>query len=515
MELADAAKVLLGDIYRFSRLVIGVPLRPYQAEPLRAILESILARQGREFLMVFPRQSGKNEAVAQLTVYLLNLLQRVGGNIVFAAVGDGVGRGIQRLEERLDNPLNEGKWSKGSRPQRRALGKASAIFISSHPQAATRGESAHWLLIIDELQDQDLSHIEAVFEPMRAANNATALFIGTVKMTNDALWQKRIELRRLEQEDGQQRLFIVTPEQVARDNPPYGLFLERKVKQLGRQHPIVASEYFNEPIDGSGGLFDRRRQALMRGTHPRLDGPLPNEIYLATLDVAGQDEAATDPLARLKNPARDYTVATIFALRDGGQGGPRYEAVDLFVDHGSRHFEDVAGRPMLARRLLAWFRHWKISHVMVDQGGVGEGLFSWLQAHMGAGSVTGVPLGAGGRKAGIGSTLVALIETGRFKYWSGDGDRPLSDGWWFWQQVEACRYEVPLNGRFERDLRWEVPAGARVSTPEGLLPIHDDRLMSAALVAEYDALLASGKLRSGAARSTIIDAEDPLDDLEF
>ena len=74
------------------------------------------------------------------------------------------------------------------RPVRRILGKASVVFLSTHPSAATRGETADWLLVIDELQDQVASHIEAVFEPMRAANNATALYIGTVKTTIDALW---------------------------------------------------------------------------------------------------------------------------------------------------------------------------------------------------------------------------------------------------------------------------------------------------------------------------------------
>ena len=48
----QAARKLISDITLFSRSVIRLPLRPYQAEPLNAILESIFCRHGREFLEV-------------------------------------------------------------------------------------------------------------------------------------------------------------------------------------------------------------------------------------------------------------------------------------------------------------------------------------------------------------------------------------------------------------------------------------------------------------------------------
>jgi len=38
--------------------------------------------------------SGKNEAIAQLLAYLLNLFQRVGGHIIYGAIGNGLGMGI-------------------------------------------------------------------------------------------------------------------------------------------------------------------------------------------------------------------------------------------------------------------------------------------------------------------------------------------------------------------------------------------------------------------------------------
>jgi hypothetical protein len=78
-RVSRAAKALLRDPALFSRLVIGRPLRRYQIEPLRAILDSVLNKRGREFLLIFPRQSGKNETIAQLLAYLLNLQVRTYG----------------------------------------------------------------------------------------------------------------------------------------------------------------------------------------------------------------------------------------------------------------------------------------------------------------------------------------------------------------------------------------------------------------------------------------------------
>jgi hypothetical protein len=110
----------------------------------------------------------------------------------------------------------------------------------NQPAASTRGQTAHLLLVIDEAQDQVASHIEAVFTPMRAARNAIALYIGTVKTTHDFLWQK--ELEREQVRDGIQRVYMIQPDTVCHQNPDYRRFLDAQVRRYGRHHPIVASE---------------------------------------------------------------------------------------------------------------------------------------------------------------------------------------------------------------------------------------------------------------------------------
>ena len=134
---------------------------------------------------------------------------------------------------------------------------------------------------------------------------------------------------------------------------------------------------------------------------------------------------------------------------------------------GGRRFEDVAGRPNLVARVMAWLESWGMAHLVADASGVGQGVTSWLTAVLGPHRVTGYGFAGTGKKAALGSVFLTLIETGRFKYWVGDDGRPLSDGWWFWTQAGACTYDIPPDGHFERDLKWSVPANARVETPAG------------------------------------------------
>lgn len=510
----DAAAIagdILRDIDRFSRIILRMPLYRYQLEPLRAIVDSVLNRHGLEFLLIFPRQSGKNEAIAHLLVYLLVVLQRRGGQVVFGAIADGLGRARRRLEERLDNVWSRGRWQREQKPQRIRLGRAAVAFLSTHPRAASRGETADHLLIIDEAQDQDASHMEAVFTPMRAAHNATAVYLGTVRQTTDFLWRKKSELEAAEAVDGIQRVFLVAPEQVVIENPTYGRFLKSQIARYGRDHPIIAAEYFLEPMDGRGGMFPTWRRTLMVGNHLRRERPQAGELYVATVDVAGRDEGATSPAARLENPARDYTVATVFTIdRNEDGSGPVYRVVDVFADQGSPHFQDTPGQARLADRLLAYLNHWGVLHTVIDASGIGQGLADWLAAKMGSGRVSRFQFAGRAVKARLASDFLALVETGRFKYWTGDEAIPLSDGWWFWQQTAACDYSLPLHGRFDRDLRWGVPPQARVDTPTGSQLIHDDRLMSAALVAEIESMYQSGKLPLGLSESRVVGATDPL-----
>ena len=133
-KVAAATRHVLLDIETFSRYVLKTPLYAYQLEPARAIMESIAGSRGDEILLIMSRQSGKNETVAQLLTYLLNLLHRAGGNIVYAVIGDNVGRGIRRLEEHLDNDWNANNWK---RRDGQPLSHALPASASPRPSSPT------------------------------------------------------------------------------------------------------------------------------------------------------------------------------------------------------------------------------------------------------------------------------------------------------------------------------------------------------------------------------------------
>jgi hypothetical protein len=302
-------------------------------------------------------------------------------------------------------------------------------------------------------------------------------------------------LEKLETEDGQQRVFIVSPDAVGAENEHYAAFVAGQVRQRGRQHPIVRTEYFNEPVDVAAGLFPPRRRQLMQGEHPRLDGPQAGEIYVGLIDVGGQDEAATSAFADLQNAGRDYTTLTVCRVVSGVSDiGLVYEVVDVWTDQGTRHFQAVPGRPSLFEQLLARLNHWGVAAVVCDFTGLGQGITDALIESLDQ-PTFGFDFSKSFGKSRLGNDFLAVVETGRFRYFAGSMEEELSDWWWFFTQCEHCGYELAEGVPIERGLRWEVKASAKVVTSTGdSIPIHDDRLLSAALIAEVDRMVRSGDL---------------------
>ncbi len=63
----------------------GIQLRPYQAQIALAIKDSIIHNKGLTFVVILPRQSGKNEVQRHLFAWLLYRAAERGGTIVSVA----------------------------------------------------------------------------------------------------------------------------------------------------------------------------------------------------------------------------------------------------------------------------------------------------------------------------------------------------------------------------------------------------------------------------------------------
>ncbi len=512
--LHTVAKKWLSDVYWFSRLVVRRPLRAYQLAPARAIVDSVLHHKGLEFAVMFPRQSGKNETQGQVEAYLLNLFQRVPGAQIVKAQPTMRPQGLNalaRLERSLRNDWNRGQWSTANGYQVK-LGEAMIAFFSANPDANTVGATASLLLECDEAQDVLEAEWEKKFVPMAASTNATVVYWGTAWTSRTLLAKVIRHLKELEQRDHVQRVFIVTPDQVAAENPQYGDFIARQVAKLGRQHPLIRTQYFNEEIDAEGGMFPAVRRALMQGSHARLDAPQPGRVYALLLDVAGEDEGAIGPdgnataLETQSMRKRDATVLTIVdvdlsTLSDPVLQAPTYRVVSRHLWIGVKH-------SVLYGILRAAARTWAARYVVADATGVGAGLVGFLSNALGAAAD-----GAGGvipflfnssSKSKLGWDFIGLVEAGRFLDYA-DRDPEAAT---FANELAFCQYEV-LPGPAHL-LRWGVPDGQRDPATAEL--VHDDTVLSAALVAVLDDPLRAWAADTGP--GLVLKMPDPLEAME-
>ncbi|MEE4195282.1 MAG: hypothetical protein V2J07_08805, partial [Anaerolineae bacterium] len=130
-------KTILRDPCLFALCGGGLRMREYQQAPARAILRSIREHAGRSIVIMFPRQSGKNELQAQIEAYLLLLMSQQESEIVKVSPTwkPQSLNAMRRLERVLDgNRFTRGRWQKESGYIYR-LGKARIFFLSGQPTA--------------------------------------------------------------------------------------------------------------------------------------------------------------------------------------------------------------------------------------------------------------------------------------------------------------------------------------------------------------------------------------------
>ncbi|MCK4899401.1 MAG: hypothetical protein KAS38_11515, partial [Anaerolineales bacterium] len=75
-------KNLLTDILQFIQHISGLNLRSYQKEVITAVTNSVIQCLGLTFVVVFPRQSGKNELQAHIETYLLFIYSELDAEMV-------------------------------------------------------------------------------------------------------------------------------------------------------------------------------------------------------------------------------------------------------------------------------------------------------------------------------------------------------------------------------------------------------------------------------------------------
>ncbi len=364
---------LLLDVAAFMRYASRLKPRNYQIAPARAIVDSVIHKKGLSFVIIFPRQSGKNELQAQLQTYLLTIFSQLEAEMVSISPTwkPQSYNAMRRLERVLSkNLISRDMWTK-SKGYIYRVGKARIYFLSGSPTSNIVGATANLILNVDEAQDILIDKFDKEIAPMAASTNATRIFWGTAWTSNTLLAREYRAAKAAQDKDGIQRVWRLTADDVAKEVKPYGKFVADQVAKLGRNHPMVRTQYYSEDIDAEGGLFPPARLALMRGIHPPQSAPQPGQIYVMTLDVAGEDESDQNP-EHLANPSRDATALTIAqvdtsTLEDPALQLPTYRIVFRQSWTGIKHTS-------LYSQILALAETFNIRYLVCDATGVGAGL---------------------------------------------------------------------------------------------------------------------------------------------
>jgi hypothetical protein len=516
-----AHKMILSSMIRFSLLGSRLRLRKYQRQVAQCIAESVLKGLGLSFVVIFPRQSGKNELQAQIEAYLLTLFSQEQAEIVKVSPTwkPQSLNAMRRLERILSkNLITRGLWKKESGYIYR-VGSARIFFLSGAPGANIVGATASTLLECDEAQDVQPAKWDKDVAPMAASTNATRVFWGTAWTSRTLLAREARAAQEAEKRDGRRRVWILTADDVSKEVPAYGKFVAEQVAKMGRNHPLVKTQFFSEEIDAEGGMFPAARLALMQGDHSPCFSPEPGKIYALLVDVAGEDESAQDQAeegAALRNPGRDSTALTVVevdlsTLSDAVIQAPSYRVVDRCAWQGVKH-------STLYGVIRGLAEHWRARYLVIDSTGVGAGLASFLANAFGDAADRTRP---GGKvikftftqksKSELGWNFLSVVETGRYKearidhyashgmaQHNGQSANPAGSRWQagapsygptysklqcdFWEQAGYCQ-SVVLDGPGKM-MRWGVPDGTR-SVDTGDL-VHDDLVLSAALCAVLD-----------------------------
>ncbi len=449
----------LRDLAQYSRWVVERPLRTYQTEIGRAVLESIRQGAGRTFTVMLARQMGKNELSAHLEAFLLTRHQFIGGTIVKAAPTfcPQVINSKLRLEGTLETWLTARKW-RSEQGYMVRLGKARCLYFSASPGSNVVGATASLLLEIDEAQDVGEEKYSRDFRPMASTTNATTVLYGTAWGPDSLLAKQRDVNVELERRDGIQRNFRYDWTVLAALSPSYGAYVSAEIARLGADHPAIMTQYLLQEIDGEGRFFSTVQRAQLAGLHERQRVPRPGTTYVAGVDLAGADETASDAALRAIQPRRDSTVVTIAEVTTGEGGAvalPCLRVVEQYWWTGRDHLTVAAQLQDLL------FGVWNCRKVVVDATGVA----SWLTRAPGGHRVEAFAFSRPA-KSDLAYELLGQINTGRFKMYAADDSAEHRE--WL-AESERTRYQLYANNSMD----FYVP------DDEG----HDDFVTSAALCA--------------------------------
>lgn len=523
-------------------------LRSYQTDTLRTIFNASMSGRGGRYAVTFPRQSGKNETQAQLESAVMSANLWRGGNIVkiipteknqgkisterLSAVLPYTAGTVQNINnenvkhtDRLDsNRSDNGSCPDSSPKGNRSIsanednpslnisgnfyssfsvsrliskkdevryGSTTLRCLSAGKKAAIVGATADLLLEVDEAQMVSIEKYDREAAPMAASTNAVQVFWGTAWDDQTLLSRETRFAYKEGDNDQQKHVFQTTAAEVSREVPAYGDFVRDQISRLGREHPVIRTQFFCEEITDLTTMFHADRINKMKGKHESLNAPEKDRCYVFLIDVAGSDEiTSADKKAGGFSDRRDATVVTICDV-----SLPKEQAYDpknfVWKVVGRRLYRNMRTE-LLKNEIFREIDIWNPFKIIIDHSGMGAMLSGILMSQYKS-KVFPVDITMA-NKTKMAWDFLAMIDTGRWQEYKCISEDILSSDFkpgmdcyellrepellqqMFFRELRACRIE-PTGS--ELNVRWGVRDGARDPATGRIL--HDDLVMSAAL----------------------------------
>ena len=294
------------------------------------IVGSFLERRGRTITALYPRQSGKSEAVAMALFYLI-VLSAAGGTpwpLKAGVVAPSEGQALllaRKVKGKLALMAPELR-QRGIIPIKdleRWLEYPGGTLLKALPGNKTAhivGESFN-LIIIDEAQDIEDQVKSDRIDPMGAHYNALKVYMGTPGYTPNFFYTAL--------GDSTLKHYITNTDDVVKHNPQYGLYLERQRAELGPDSPAYRRQYGLEWLFDIGQPITPRDIAAMQERGPPEALTYSEAPAWVGLDLAKYDDSTVATVVIEDSEGRPF-IASWVELRQIGYEAQLQELLSLF-----------------------------------------------------------------------------------------------------------------------------------------------------------------------------------------
>lgn len=370
------------------------PLRKIQVEIISR-LEKIIARHDGEVATIrSSRQTGKNETSA--VMHRRHLLRHRYSEINSIWVRTAptykpqIVNSKKRLRELLQ--LSSSNYIKYPTFHNAKLmkeegyiwrvGNASVEFISSGDNANVVGGTANECLDMDEAHKINQAKFDEDFAPMTANTSASTLLWGVAADGTDVIQyyhDKNIE-------DKRKDLNLHYPADLWMEiHAPYRKHVEQRIKALGKDHPIMKTQYWLRPVSSEGKFLQPNHvRNLLSGDHPRLLRPNRGRRYEIVIDIAAANENFEEGV--LEGQEQTDTDSSMIWI---------YEVTDIICANGIFpivrivNMQWMTGVPLeiQEREIEQTIVFWGAQKITIDAIGVGRQIAETMKRKFGENSV--------------------------------------------------------------------------------------------------------------------------------